>query len=115
MAPAVGHYAERNDGYQSRIKFNFKAFLYKGQLKLFSLQLYKEINKPVSLPPLRYNPVSEALKIKQEIDRRGITQAEYARLVGCSRVNVTKRLKHLKRVWNKPFDFILIINNYKIY
>lgn len=38
----------------------------------------------------------EALRIQQEINEKGITRAEYARIKGCSRANVTKRLKCLK-------------------
>jgi len=45
----------------------------------------------------KYDPVAAALYIKCEIEEKRLTLAAYARMVGCSRANITKRLRHLKK------------------
>ena len=65
---------------------------------MVSLEDYeKKMSANQPLISEKYDPVSAALAIKNEIEQKRLTFAEYARLVGCSRANITKRLRHLKK------------------
>jgi Fic family protein len=64
----------------------------------FLIKLKEKQAKFLTQKNTKYDAYKEALKIKLELESKGLTQAEYARIIGCSRANITKRLRHLKKL-----------------
>jgi Fic family protein len=66
---------------------------------IISINQYENhIKRKVKKVKVKYDAVAAALALKKDMEKKGLTRAEYARMVGCSRANITKRLRHLKKL-----------------